>query len=199
MFVSVINLSIQLSLLNANDGGAFGNWSQENHYNLPSYIYTMDQINDPIATMYNSSVLYLPPGINVSDHKFQFGNDRIVVIASNYGYIQLRADESGPKYLNDFNRNQNQFGGGIGYLTNSTNNDQLLLSTFFTENNVNNVNNPYREYSFYFRRYMAINNLITINQTLMAPFGDDPVIISEIVLQSNIDAQNLNYFEVYGS
>eukprot|EP01084_Bolivina_argentea_P089935 162140_1 len=120
MFVSVINLSIQLSLLNANDGGAFGNWSQENHYNLPSYIYTMDQINDPIATMYNSSVLYLPPGINVSDHKFQFGNDRIVVIASNYGYIQLRADESGPKYLNDFNRNQNQFGGGIGYLTNST-------------------------------------------------------------------------------
>jgi len=32
----------------------------------------------------------------------QCGNDRLILLASNYGHVQVRADESGPKLLNDF-------------------------------------------------------------------------------------------------
>eukprot|EP01084_Bolivina_argentea_P113351 202032_1 len=186
--------------LYGNDSGLFGQWTQQTPYNLPAYIYTLDQINNPIATEYNSSVVYqswdhpLPSRINITDHSFQFGNDRITVVASNYGYIQMRSDESAPKLLNDFNPSNNAFGAGIAYITTNINNkEQLLTSTYFTGNS-----DDHREYSFYYRTYIT-NSLsnVQINQSLITPFGQDPIVISQVTLYSTKDISNLNYYETY--
>ena len=198
VWLVTVNSKLNPSLF-GNDSGSFGNWSQNNPYNLPSYIYTMNQLTDPTATIYNTSVEYqtwdhyLPSRNNITDHKFQFGNDRITIVASNYGYIQARSDESGPKLLNDFNRNSSQFGAGIAYLTNNNNN--ILASTFFTGDSMD-----HREYSFFYRIYTtnSTKSPVLLNQTLITPFGDDPVVISQITLQANQNMDNLNYYEVYG-
>lgn len=191
--------------LNGNDSGSFGIWKQDNDnnnnfYNLPYYRYTMDQINDKTAIIYNASVIYKTNEkceINATDHWFQFGNDRVTVISSNYGYIKLRQDETGSKFLNDINRDNNQFGAGIGYLTD--NNNKLLLSTWYTGDTNSDITTE-RDFSFYFRRYATKSsiNKVSLEQTLIAPFGDDPVIISKITINSTSNNNNLSYYEVYG-
>jgi hypothetical protein len=45
------------------------------------------------------------------------GNDRLVAVASNYGYVQVRQDEGGPKFLNDYDPQKSKYAGGFGYLT----------------------------------------------------------------------------------
>eukprot|EP01084_Bolivina_argentea_P247697 414380_1 len=190
-----------------NGSGSFGDWRQDsnnnnNFYNLPYYHYTLDQINNKTATIYNSSTIYqknqkYEPYNNITDHLFQFGNDRVTVVASNYGYIQIRMDSTGPKFLNDFNRNNNQYGAGLGYIVNKQTN-KLLLSTFYTGYNQNI--SIERDYSFYYRKYQATSNDIALEQTLMVPFGNDPIVISKITINNTNtnNKYNLSYFEFYG-
>src|SRR5690348_936770 len=102
--------------------GYFGEWI-EDEFGLPAFRYTCDQINDPKAKTDVNSGILLP-----TEHIHQVGNDRIVALASNYGYMRVRQDEGAPKFLNDVDPDKGQFGGGIGYLTDG----QFLLSTFYT-------------------------------------------------------------------
>ncbi|MBY8987952.1 MAG: hypothetical protein KGD61_05815 [Candidatus Lokiarchaeota archaeon] len=37
-----------------------------------------------------------------TEHLHQVVNDRLVAVTSIYGYVQVRQDEGGPKYLNEF-------------------------------------------------------------------------------------------------
>ena len=132
-----------------NDSGSFGEWKQDNcsgnnFYNLPYYTYTLNQITDKTALVYNASTVKRE-NVNATDHWFQFGNDRLTIYSSNYGYIKIRQDETGPKFLNDFQRAHNQFGAGIGYLTQ---NNQLLVSTFYTGTNNGDLSIE-RDFSFY--------------------------------------------------
>src|SRR5258708_5409692 len=67
--------------------GYFGKWMTD-QFGLPAYRYTCDQTKDPRA---------LTPvhkeWRSAADHTHQVGNDRLVALASNYGYIQVRQDE----------------------------------------------------------------------------------------------------------
>ena len=210
----MIEVSVALiPSLYGNDSGSFGVWKQDNNsgnnfYNLPYYRYTLDQINDKTATIFNSSVIY-QNGVhqstenNITDHVFQFGNDRITVIASNYGYVKLRMDETGSKFLNDFCRSNNQFGGGVGYITTNDQSPKQLLSTFFKGNTNSDITTE-RDYSFYYRRYYtkSIENGISLEQTLMAPFGTDPVVISKVTIKLLNDSTSpksstIKYFEAW--
>lgn len=53
------------------------------------------------------------------EHTFQLGNDRLVLIANNYGAVRVRSDEGSPKYYTAAETGEDgatQLGGGFGYL-----------------------------------------------------------------------------------
>ena len=165
--------------------GYFGEWI-EDEFGLPAYLYTCDQINDPKAvTPMNEKWR------SNREHLHQVGNDRLVAVASNYGYIQVRQDEGSPKYLNEFNPEEGHFAGGFGYLTDGTNH----LSTYYSGN------------ADYFERIFGIGYIrkkITgheyfVEHTIFAPFGDDPVLISQVKITNNrYTSVDLRWIEYWG-
>jgi len=171
--------------------GAFGTWIQD-EVGGPVYDYTLDQTTDPRAT-YNSTVdpfFRLP-----TDHLFHIGNDRIVALTSNYGYISIRSDEGGPKILNDFYPEGGaQFGGGIGYLTASTPSGAgLVLSSFYNHTGqcgVSTSGSSCGNHSFdrrfgvgYLEKRVAGcstdagSAAAEVGHTLVVPYGSDPVVV----------------------
>eukprot|EP01084_Bolivina_argentea_P194796 334311_1 len=179
--------------------GVFGLWNETSPFNLPFYTYTLDQTTNTNATAYNDNQLQtVSSDTNATNHLFQFGNDKYVVIASNYGFTQMRTDETGPKFLNDFNRNNYQYGGANGYV--NINNTIPVLSTFYTGNKSSNIIN--RNYGFYYRNYYIKNKIygISLNQTVISPFGNDTVTISQIKIRSSSNSDTvITYSEVYSN
>ncbi len=101
--------------------GNFGEWIDDAN-GLPCFHYTCNQTEDPLAATPVETAWRAP-----TDHTHQIGNDRIIAAASNYGYIQVRQDEGGPKFLNDYHPDSGLFGAGIGYLTDG----QEILGTYY--------------------------------------------------------------------
>jgi len=165
--------------------GYFGEWITD-EFGLPAYRYTVDQINDPKARTPTNEQWRSP-----TDHSHQVGNDRLVAVASNYGHIQVRQDEGSPKYLNDFVPKNQQFGGGIGYLTDG----KTVLSTYYSS----------KEESFdrvfgvgYYRKTVKGEGLVA-EQTIFAPFGDDPILISQVKVENNrSEPVDLRWVEYWG-
>src|SRR6266852_9776012 len=148
--------------------GYFGNWI-EDEFGLPAFHYTCDQINDPKA------VTHVNPGLlSPTEHIHQVGNDRIVAIASNYGHVRVRQDEGAPKFLNDYAPERGQFAGGIGYLTDG----KSVLSTYYP----GNAKTFDRTFGIgYFRKKVAGGDY-AIDHVIFAPFGDDPVLVSQVTI-----------------
>lgn len=165
--------------------GYFGSWI-EDEFGLPAFHYTCDQAHDPkAATEVNPGILA------PTEHIHQVGNDRIVAIASNYGHVRVRQDEGAPKFLNDYAPDHGAFAGGFGYLADG----QSVLSTFY----------PGSAKSFsrifgigYFRKKVASEGY-TVDQVIFAPFGDDPVLISQVKVTNNGAAESqLRWIEYWG-
>src|SRR5690242_11144193 len=160
--------------------GYFGEWI-EDEFGLPAFRYTCDQINDPKAkTEVNPGIL------SPSEHIHQVGNDRIVALASNYGCVRVRQDEGAPKFLNDYAPDRGWFAGGFGYLTDG----KTCVSTYYP-GNAKSFDRVFG--SGYFRKKVSGNSW-SIDQVIFAPFGDDPVLISEVTLtNSSSAAANLRW------
>src|SRR5208282_4274929 len=154
--------------------GYFGNWA-EDEFGLPAFHYTCDQINDPKA------VTQVNPGhLSATEHIHQVGNDRVVAIASNYGHVRVRQDEGAPKFLNDFAPERGQFGGGIGYLSDG----KVVLSTHYP----GNAKTFDRIFGTGYLRKKVAGEKYAIDQVIFAPFGDDPVLISQVTITNHGDS-----------
>lgn len=165
--------------------GYFGKWI-EDEFGLPAFHYTCDQINDPKA------VTPVNPGVLAStEHVFQVGNDRIIAVASNYGHVRVRQDEGAPKFLNDYVPDRDWFSGGFGYLTD----DRISLSTYYP-GNASNFDRIFG--AGYVRKKLSSGNY-SIEQTVFAPFGDDPVLLSQVTITNSggRDA-SLRWIEYWG-
>jgi hypothetical protein len=122
----------------------------------------------------------------------QVGNDRIIAIVSNYGHVRVRQDEGAPKFLNDYVPEMNQFAGGFGYLTDG----KETLSTLYPESGA----------SFdrvfgagYLRKRVARGNY-SVDQVICAPFGDDPVLLSQVTITNHGAAPAfLRWIEYWGT
>jgi len=163
----------------------FGRWA-EDEFGLPIFKYTCNQTTDPKA------VSPLKPGILLpTEHIHQVGNDRITALASNYGHVRVRQDEGGSRILNDVEPDVSQFGGGVGYLTDG----RETLSTWFDGSDLA------FERTFgvgYFRKTVASRNY-RVEQTMWAPFGDDPVLISQVrITNLGTAPADLNWVEYWG-
>ncbi|MFW9969925.1 MAG: GH36-type glycosyl hydrolase domain-containing protein [Candidatus Odinarchaeota archaeon] len=165
--------------------GYFGEWIIDEH-GLPAYNYTCDQITDPKAIIPLNEKLR-----SNKDHLHQVGNDRIVGVASNFGYIQVRQDEGCPKFLNDYDPEHNQFAGGIGYLVDG----EYIINTFYS----GNVDHFQRVFGIgYFRKIVKQHDL-SVDQVIFAPYGDDPLLISQVSITNNRDQpKNLRWIEYWG-
>ena len=165
--------------------GYFGEWI-EDEFGSPAFRYTCDQTKDPkAATEVNPGILA------ATEHIHQLGNGRIVAIASNYGHVRVRQDEGAPKFLNDCAPARGCFGGGIGYLTDGT----KMLSTFYP----GNADGFERVFGIgYFRKKVSGHGYV-IDQVIFAPFGDDPVLISQATITNSGAADaNLRWIEYWG-
>ena len=165
--------------------GHFGAWITDEH-GLPAYRYTCDQTRDPKAhspvhTRWRSS----------TDHTHQVGNDRLVAAVSNYGYLQVRQDEGSPKFLNDYCPDRGLYGAGLGFLTDGTH----VLSTFY-HGGAEQFERIMGE--GYFRKTVRANDY-EVDQVLFAPFGDDPVLISEVhITHHGPSPARLRWVEYWG-
>ena len=165
--------------------GYFGRWI-EDEFGLPGFHYTCDQIHDPKArTDVNPGILA------ATEHIHQVGNDRILAIASNYGHIRVRQDEGAPKFLNDYAPERGYFAGGFGYLTDGAN----TLSTFYP----GNAKNFDRVFGVgYFRKKVRAESL-AVDQVIFAPFGDDPVLVSQVTIaNTGSSPARLRWIEYWG-
>src|SRR6185437_3635744 len=148
--------------------------------------YTCDQTKDPKA------VTQVNPGVLTStEHIHQIGNDRIVAVVSNYGQVRVRQDEGATKFLNDYAPDRSAFAGGFGYLTDG----KSALSTFYpggarTFDRIFGIG--------YFRKKLASDDY-SVDQVIFAPFGDDPVLISQVRITNNGAAEaQLRWIEYWG-
>jgi hypothetical protein len=165
--------------------GYFGEWIIDEH-GLPAYYYTCDQLNDPKAIIPLNEKLR-----SNKEHLHQVGNDRLVGVASNFGYVQVRQDEGCPKFLNDYDPENNQFAGGFGYLVDG----EDLICTYYlgTEDSFERIFGI-----GYFRKIVKKDNL-SVDQVIFAPYGDDPLLISQVTISNNTqDSKNLRWIEYWG-
>ncbi|MGA2183457.1 MAG: hypothetical protein ABSH47_10540 [Bryobacteraceae bacterium] len=161
--------------------GHFGEWI-EDEFGLPAFRYQCDQVKDPKA------VTSVSPGLlSSTDHVHQVGNDRLVGIVSNYGYVSVRQDEGSPKFLNEHCPQRGHYGGGIGWLTDG----KETLCTYGS--------NFERVFGMgYFRKKLASTNY-SVDQIIAAPFGDDPVLLSQVtVTNTSKSAAKLRWVEYWG-
>ncbi|MDI7275206.1 MAG: hypothetical protein QME94_04435, partial [Anaerolineae bacterium] len=164
--------------------GHFGEWI-EDQFGLPAYRYTCDQEADPRArTPVN------PAWRSPTDHTHQVGNDRLVAAASNYGYVQVRQDEGAPKFLNDYDPTHGQYGGGFGYLTDG----ESVLSTLYPNGDAFE-----RTFGLGYLRKKVAQGPYSVDQVLFAPFGDDPLLISQVTVTNRGDRPaDLRWVEYWG-
>jgi hypothetical protein len=165
--------------------GHFGRWI-EDEYGLPAYLYTMDQTTDRRA------VTLVQPGVlGGTEHVHQVGNDRIIALASNYGHVRVRQDEGSPKFLNDVDPEMGQYGGGLGYLTDG----QETLSTYY-----DGAQHDFRRVFGigYFRKKVS-GKKCTVDQVIAAPFGDDPVLVSQVTITNTSESRaDVRWVEYWG-
>jgi len=154
--------------------GHFGRWERDPH-GLPAYRYTCNQLTDPRAVLPVDKAWRSP-----TDHMHQVGNDRLVAVVSNYGYVQVRQDEGSPKFLNDYCPEQDRYGGGIGFLADD---NGFVLSTYYT----GTADSFDRVLGMGYLQKRVTAHHYVVDQVIFAPYGDDPVLISQVTVtnQSN--------------
>ncbi|MGC2636304.1 MAG: hypothetical protein WA294_03935, partial [Acidobacteriaceae bacterium] len=165
---------------------SFGEWIDD-EFGLPAFRYTCDQTTDPRAHTAVAEGNVLGP----TEHIHQVGNDRITALAANSGVVRARQDEGAPKFLNDYDPETQQYAGGIGWLTDG----QEVISTFYSGGH------PSFERIFgvgYFRKRVASGNY-SVDQVIFAPFGDDPVLLSQVtVTNRSASPASLRWVEYWG-
>jgi hypothetical protein len=182
---SFAQLNSAASKQKAYGSGHFGHWT-EDEFGLPAFAYTCDQTKDPKAVTEVN-----PHGIlSSTEHIHQVGNDRIVAIASNYGHVRVRQDEGAPKFLNDHAPERGIYAGGVGYLSDGK---QVMSTSYAGGSNFERVFGV-----GYFRKRIS-STQYKLDQVIFAPFGDDPVLVSQVTIANMTSGiANLRWIEYWG-
>ena len=165
--------------------GYFGEWINDEH-GAPTYRYTCDQLTDPKAVTRTDPIFR-----GATDQWHQVGNDRLVATASNFGHMQVRQDEGGPKFLNDYIPSEGEFGGGIGWLSDGA----RVLSTCYT----GRAQQFERLFGMGYYRKRVADDRFEVDQIIFAPFGDDPVLMTQVTIRNRGDTEaRLRWTEYWG-
>jgi len=163
--------------------GHFGTWLADD-FGLPYYRYDVDEQTDPAA----KSPL---AGVGTAATHL-VGNDHISAIAFNHGYTQLWSSDRRFQWTNLYSESTRHFAGGYGYL----NIDGQVLSTLHLDRPP--AAKVERRFGVgYFGRDLKTATL-GISETVYAPFGDDPVLLHDIVItNTSPQTKRASWFEYW--
>jgi len=164
--------------------GSFGKWVVD-EYGLPAYKYTLRQEKDPRALWWNSELR------DRREHWHQIGNSRITAAVFNEGYIQLFSQENGFKWLNYYSEQENNYAGGFSYLYDGEHG-------WSTAYKFRPISETQRIFGLgYFRTEMEHRDLSVMRKTY-APYGDDPVLLSNIEIKNTgSTAKEITHYEYW--
>ena len=172
------------NLNNSYGDSNFGNWITD-EFGLPAFEYKCDQKTELRA-------IYETPTGPKTLHWHQIGNDKLIAIGTNDGYVQLFSGEKGPKWINDYNPLEKDYSGGFGYI----NDGNKCWSTLYLDK----PDDAKYQRVFgmgYYKKSIDYNG-INITQYIFAPFGNDSILISQVsISNSNKESKNLKYFEYW--
>ncbi|HUX98392.1 MAG TPA: hypothetical protein VMV49_02445 [Candidatus Deferrimicrobium sp.] len=167
--------------------GAFGQWGRD-QFGLPAYEYTCMQTSDSIARTPTS-------GKDSVDHWHQVGNDRITLTAHNGGYLQFFIADRGLQWISHFAPQKKCYGGGICFIEE---NGRIWSDLYNSK--ANSFQKTYKRVfgCGYFQKLVEKNDF-TVEHFIYPPFGNDPVVISEIVITNNSNQKRkISVFEFWG-
>ena len=178
-------------------GGRYGHWTESVAGN-PVFRYQLDQLADkPDASGGWAGV---PPSSDPAirgsrEHTFQIGNDRLVLVANNYGAVRVRSDEGSPKWWTAAQTGDmpgaTAFGAGFGYLSR---NQVVEATTYYTGGQSD------RDFGIGWVTTSGTSSTAVVNHTVATPQGDDPVVLVEVVVHNTGDqAASWDWVEVWGS
>ena len=139
---------------------------------MPAYQYTCNQITDPKAVSPVDKAWRSP-----TDHTHQVGNNRLVAAVSNYGYVQVRQDEGCSEISERLLSRTDRYGAGIGFLAD----ENVVLSTYYS----GTAESFDRILGMGYLRKRVTGHQYEIDQVIFAPFGDDPVLISQVTITNH--------------
>jgi len=165
--------------------GSFGRWIVDD-FGLPAYEYTLHQEKDRRAVWWNSS------GKEKRTHWHQIGNFRFVAVADNYGSVQVFTEENGFQWLNYFSESEKNFAGNFSILDDG----ERVWTTSYR----------FKPEGGKTRRVFGMGYLMTeteyegiqVQRFTFAPYGDDPILISEITLKNHTSTpKTVDYYEYW--
>ena len=184
-----------------------GPWGHWNGSATPTFVYVADQVDR------HAALAAVPPNTfsgmaqdgtsrALREHSFHIGNDRVTLLGSNYGNWRLRADEGGPKILtdsdlDDVSATHHTYGGGLGYLLDST--GSVLCGTAY---NGSESHPREREFGCGFGRTKSpkTTNGLSITHTVAVMPGRDPtVLIEATVTNAGSTRQSVSYVESWNT
>ncbi len=170
-------------IASAYGGGAFGRWSVD-RFGLPSYLYTVDELTNPIAKQ---------PEISGSvDAWSQLGNDRVVADAFNHGYVQLWSQDRLYQWTNYYDASSDHFSGGFGYL----NVGGRVISTLYDDRPAGALTQ--RRFGVgYYEKHTVVRG-ISERDVVYAPFGNDPILLHDVTIKNTSHKRlRASYFEYW--
>lgn len=153
--------------------GIFGRWSRD-HFGLPIFEYELDQHTDPRGEwdtrLMGTSRL----------HWHQLGNDRIVAIGTNDGWVQLYSHEYGPRWINQHREADGAYAGGVSYLADLD--AGSAWSTYYADRPPEG--SVRRVFGCGYLRVVVRHDDLELDRITYAPFGDGRLLASRVAVRN---------------
>jgi hypothetical protein len=163
--------------------GSFGQWGTDGR-GLPRYRYRIDEETAPQAAQ---------PELNGKrDAWHQLGNDHIVADAFNHGYTQLWSMDNLYQWANYAEPASQHYAGGYGYLNVAGKVGTTLYDDRAQGQRVR------RDFGLgYFATHTNVRGIVASSK-VYAPFGDDPLLLHDVVLRNTTRrARRVTWFEYW--
>lgn len=165
--------------------GVFGQWVVDDQ-GLPAYQYDFDAAGDPRGAWVRSD------GSVRTEHLFQLGNDRIIGVADNRGFVQLFSRDRGPVFLNRVSLVQGRSGGGYSYLAEGT-------TVWATPPHLAPAGAwSSQRFGMGYARYETIFDGVQVVHRVMAPPGNVGCLVDEVTVTNRSDrSRELRHYEFW--
>lgn len=172
--------------------GSFGRWFVDDG-GLPAYRYGMDQHADDRA-LWDTTEVVPETGEPVErrDHWVQLGNDRINAMVSNDGTVEVVTQDRGVEYLNKLDASREWHAGGFSYVHDG----ERGWATAYAHRPEGAATD--RVFGTGYARAETQFRDVRVKRTVIAPPGDAPFVISEVVIENRgRAAKNLAHYEYW--
>lgn len=166
-------------------GGIFGEWTLD-ELGAPAYDYGLDENADLRARYSNTEHR------DRRDHWHQLGNARVTAMFTNDGYVEVTEQDRGETYLDAFDADQGNFGGGYSYVDDG---DGTHCTAYAWRTPGSKTA---RRFGMGYARASTELHGWRVTHVYAAPPGDAPALVDEVVVENLTGGdKTLRHFEVW--